>query len=75
VWAFAVMLKSQRSARRIWARKSWSLAAAGWSAWSMPIIFSGVPWWVITWVVPGRLTTQFGQLTLLTSQRARASRR
>jgi len=31
----------------------------------MPIIFSGVPWWVITCVVPRRLTTWLGQFTLL----------
>ena len=36
------------------------------------MVFSGVPWWVITCVASGRLTICCGQLTLLTSQRARA---
>ena len=34
--------------------------------------FSGVPWWVITCTVPGRLTYSFGKLTLLTKYLARA---
>jgi hypothetical protein len=75
VCAFADTLKSQRSARRIWAGMSSLPPAAGWSIWSRPIILSGVPWWVMTCVAPGRFTTALGQFTLLISQRARATAR
>ena len=75
VCALAETLKSHLSTRRIWASKSGLIAAAGWSAWSRPIILSGVPWWVMTCVAPARLTIFCGQLTLLKSQRARAAAR
>lgn len=50
-------------------------ATTGYVDWSTPIFFSGVPCWVCTWTLPGRLTTPSAKLALLTRYFARASSR
>ena len=61
--------------RAMRASKSISFAPTGYSIWSRPIFFSGVPCWVIMSTCPGRFTYSSGKLTLLTKYFARASAR